>query len=143
MHHHQSLGSSSDSEIVHNLPGINTKERFNGSENIESIYAMLRQAKITAPYDPLVIECELENVTGVIFPEVMLYGLDTDSDYTYYDEETDTEEITPYACNHAFLKHKTSLFPNDITRFTFSVIPAEMDFDNGITFLLYHVMPIN
>ena len=137
-------GSVRASTEVEQIPQLNTKVRFNGSENIDSVYAYLRQAKITSPDDEVVIDCEVENATAVVFPEVILYGLNLKpgEEYFRYNDDGETEFVYE-AFSNAFVRHEMMLFPNDVTRFTFSVKPSDIDFDNNAIFaLIIPNMPI-
>ena len=137
-------GSVRASTEVEQIPQLNTKVRFNGSENIDSVYAYLRQAKITSPDDEVVIDCEVENVTAVVFPEVILYGLNLKpgEEYFRYNDDGETEFVYE-AFSNAFVRHEMMLFPNEVTRFTFSVKPSDIDFDNNAIFaLIIPNMPI-
>ena len=130
-------GAVRASTEVEQTPKLNTKVRFNGSENIDSVYAYLRQAKIISPDDEVVIDCEVENVTAVVFPEVILYGLNLKPGEEYFRDNEDGEtEFNYEAFSNAFLRHEMMLFPNDVTRFTFSVKPSDIDFDNNAIFAL-------
>ncbi|MBQ3448937.1 MAG: hypothetical protein IJG34_03475, partial [Synergistaceae bacterium] len=90
-----------------------------------------------------VIDCEVENVTSVVFPEVILYGLNIKPGEEYYRETPEGDiEFNYEAFNNAFMRHEMMLFPNDVTSFTFSVKPADIDFDNAIFALIIPNMPI-
>lgn len=137
-------GAVRASSKVEQVPSLNTKVHFNGSENIDAVYEYLRQAKITSPDTDVVIDCEVENVTAVIFPEAILYGLNIKPGEEYYRNNSDGAiEFNYAAFSNAFVRHDMMLFPNDTTRFTFSVRPADIDFDNGAVFaLIIPNMPI-
>ena len=119
------------------------KVKLNGSDDVSGIIDMLRQAKATNPRDPVIITAEITNTTGIIFPEVLLYGvnLKSGSPLLSVDEAGNTVPA-PAFYEDAFVREEFSLFPDETLRLSFRVIPGDVDFENGWGFYLYHASPM-
>ena len=120
------------------------KVKLNGSDDVSGIIDILRQRKATNPRDPVIITAEITNTTGIIFPEVLLYGvnLKSGSPLLSVDEAGNTVPA-PAFYEDAFVREEFSLFPDETLRFSFRVIPGDVDFNNGWGFYLYHASPMS
>lgn len=117
---------------------------LNGSQDISPVIEMLRQAKISSPDDPVVIECEVTNMSsiGEIYPHVIFYGFNfnpnAEGSPLILPEDIDGDTILNYEyLDHAFVRYDISLFPNETLKFVFKIIPDELDFENGFGFVLF------
>ena len=119
------------------------KVKLNGSDDVSGVIDMLREAKATNPRGPVTITAEITNSTGIIFPEVLLYGVNLKSGDHIFDVDEDGKIVpAPAFYEDAFVREEFSLFPGETLRLPFRVIPGDVDFDNGWIFYLYHTSPM-
>ena len=119
------------------------KVKLNGSDDVSGIVDILRQAKETNPRAPVTITAEITNTTGIIFPEVMLYGVNLKSGSPLFDVDENGNTVpAPAFYEDAFVREEFALFPGETLRLPFRVIPGDVDFVNGWGFYLYHASPM-
>lgn len=119
------------------------KVKLNGSDDVSGIVDILRQAKETNPRDPVTITAEITNTTGIIFPEVMLYGVNLKAGSPLFDVDENGNTVpAPAFYEDAFVREEFALFPGETLRLPFRVIPGDVDFVNGWGFYLYHASPM-
>lgn len=123
---------------VERTAGLPLVIRFNGMEDLNGIYDLLNKARTTSPDDPVVIECEIENPTSNVFPEVYLFGYNLkEGEYNRMLQSNGSySDFTTDSYSGAFLRHKTSLFAKDKTSFTFEIIPSKVHWTDGAKFAL-------